>query len=130
MLKVRRVVQWSLVLAIAAWIGLPARGDAGGSKAPRDQRLCDQMQAALLPEFNKVVSEHNVCKTSSDCAVATPGCPFDCYVGVRTSDVAVVEARAWDLTKPLQPDCLCKYMCRAKPPVSCVRERCVIGPNP
>jgi hypothetical protein len=55
----------------------------------RRRRLCD-----------KSVSEHNTCRKSSECAVLTFGCPFGCYVGVRSSDLTIVQSRGHDPCEP------------------------------
>lgn len=126
-MKGRAVAQVIFLFGVAVSMAPLSRGDGGGGmKAAREQaRLCDRKQEALRPDFEKSVSEHVACTEASDCAVLTPGCPFDCYVGVRGSDVALVEARARELISKLG-DCRCMYRCIGKPKVSCVQGKCAV----
>ena len=127
MLAPRSVVQASLVLALVVWIARPSRGDDGGLEAAREQaRVCHEKQAAMRPDFDKALSEHNSCKKASDCAVLTPGCPFGCYVGVRSTDVAVVESRVRELVRRSGSDCTCKYKCVGTPRAACAKGKCAI----
>ena len=131
MRTVRTIAQASLVLGLAVWIARPSRGADGGLDAAREKaRVCREKETAVRPEFDKAVSEHNACRKASDCAVLTPGCPFGCYVGVRASDLAVVEARARELVSQIGSDCRCMYRCTAKPRATCVHGKCSTGQSP
>jgi hypothetical protein len=127
----RSVVQASTVLALVIWIARPSRGNDGGLEAGREQaRVCHEKQAAMRPEFDKAISEHNSCTKASDCAVLTPGCPFGCYVGVRSSDLVEVDARVRELVRGSKSDCKCKYKCGPTPRAACVKGKCAIEPRP
>src|SRR5262245_52152600 len=117
----KSIVQVSLILVIAGWTARSSRGDDASDRAAGgdDHRICREKRAALGPEFDKAVSEKNSCKSSSECAVLTPGCPFGCYVGVRRADLAAVQARVQELSSTLGADCTCKYRCPTQPAVSC-----------
>jgi hypothetical protein len=127
----RSILYVGPVLVAALWVGRPSMAEDGGLEAARDQsRVCHEKQAALRPEFEATVSEHNSCKTSSDCSVITPGCPFGCYVAVRAIDVALVESRARELVSRNGSECRCMYKCTQKPRSSCVHGRCTIEGKP
>jgi hypothetical protein len=131
MLSAKWIVQVGFVLCLA-WVARPSRGDDGGGlDAAREQaRVCHEKEAALRPDFDESVSEHNACRKSSECAILTPGCPFGCYVGVRNSDLAIVQTRAHDLASQLGSDCGCMYKCSPPPEASCVHGRCTTRSRP
>jgi hypothetical protein len=62
--------------------------------------------------------------------VITPGCPFGCYVGVRISDLAMVETRVHELVRGSGSDCACKYKCGPTPRAACAKGKCAIEARP
>jgi hypothetical protein len=125
MITGRDVIRTLLILGVSTWIARLSWGqDTGADSGRDDARMCQERNAAICPAFEKLVSEHNSCLSSSDCAVVTPGCPLGCYVAVRRSDVPVVESRARELVAENGPDCRCMYKCPPEPRPSCANGIC------
>jgi hypothetical protein len=122
-IKCRGVVRTLLILGVSIWIARPSWGQDTGAGSGRDEApMCHERNAAIRPAFEKLVSEHNSCLRSSDCAVVTPGCPLGCYAAERRSDVPNVESRARELVAQSGPDCRCMYKCPPEPSPSCTNE--------
>jgi hypothetical protein len=110
------------VLALAVWVVRVASAQDGGTGADQQRARCHEKNAALLPEFEKAVSAHNSCKTSAECVVVTPGCPFGCYVSVAREYASEIGLLARDLVS--RRGCQCMYKCSAAPQASCVHGTC------
>jgi hypothetical protein len=125
MIASRNTQRVCLLLGLAVWVAPLTWGqDAGSGPDPDRARVCHEKNAALRPEFDKAVSAHNSCQKSSDCAVVTPGCPFDCYVAVAKAEVSEVERRARELVS--ESGCRCMYKCSKVPRAFCVDGKCAI----
>jgi len=121
----RNVARTLLILGVATLLArLSWAQDADGGSGRDEARICRERNAALRPAFEKLVSEHNGCLHSPDCAVVAPGCPLGCYVAVSRSDVPMIESRGRELVEGNGPDCRCMYKCPPEPRSSCTNERC------
>jgi hypothetical protein len=98
--------------------------DVSGGPGHDEASTCQERNEAIRPAFEKLVSEHNSCLRSSDCAVVAPGCPLGCYVAVRSSDVRIVESRARELVEQNAPECRCTYKCTPEPRPLCTNGTC------
>jgi len=79
-------------------------------------------------EFRAFVASRRACKASSDCALISGSCPFDCYVPIAKTEEREVRAKLDSLAARLdKAGSRCVYSCIGPPEVECVNGSCGSG---
>ncbi|HEY0715696.1 MAG TPA: hypothetical protein VGF45_23640 [Polyangia bacterium] len=110
----RRRPGWFVI--VAGLLGLVA-GSACGLFFPSEEEVRE--------EFQDFVAKSNMCRDSSECVIASAGCPLGCFAVVHRDHKQAVEDKARALIRSYErAGRACAYDC---PPVgvpACINNRC------